>query len=440
LLEIITLVLRTKEDYELPKLKSTEIKIAVDAVTERLKYTFDFVFQERGFTYVLLTETSLMKEADLNYSQFELDGIPKIEVSGLLTNDEICSEGIHFDASSQLFEINGKKDIFASVFFVLTRMEEYSNPKKDAHGRFSSEQSLLFANDLLARPVCDVWSAELLEKVLHLEVPKAITSIQPTFDIDNTFAYKHKKGLRRILSVLRDRLKNDKKRLQERREIKNGGPDPYDTFDAIAAISKRFPGTQLFWLVESHQKYDRNLSLDVPEHRALIKRLSETIDINIHPSYASFGKKETIRSEIEALEAITEQRITKSRQHFLRFALPDSYRLLLAAGIQHDYSMGFAGHFGFRIGTARSIDWFDLERNERTELKIHPFVYMDGTLNEYMKLSPKASKETIQQLHTNVCKYGGTLRFIWHNETIGDYGKWNGWSEVLNYTLTLDDK
>lgn len=432
--------MQTKDDYEITRLKSKEIKIAVDAITERLKYTFDFVFKERNYSYVLITDTLLMREADLNYSNEELTGIPKIEVSGLLHTETIITDDVQFDAGTQLFKIKGKKDHFAAIFFVLSRMEEYTSQIKDKHGRFSNEQSLLFKHGLLERPICDVWSHEIIEKVLQREVPTPVIAFEPTFDIDNTYAYKYKTGLRRFLSIVRDRLKNDSKRIEERRKVNKGADDPYDTFNLILDIAKRFERTQVFWLVASKQKYDRNLDIEHPEHKSLIKRMSKTVSVHIHPSYASFGKTEEIKNEMRALERITGTAIVRSRQHFLRFNLPKTYRELIEAGIQHDYSMGFAGHCGFRVGTARSIDWFDLERNERTALKIHPFVYMDGTLNEYMELSPDASKEAILALHSNVLLYGGAFRFIWHNETIGDYGKWKGWNEVLNYTLELHGK
>jgi hypothetical protein len=65
---------------------------------------------------------------------------------------------------------------------------------------------------------------------------------------------------------------------------------------------------------------------------------------------------------------------------------------------------------------------------------------MDGTLNEYLKLTPKEAIKKIQLLFDEVKKYGGQFSFIWHNETIGNYGIWKDWSEVFDFSLDLNIK
>lgn len=142
---------------------------------------------------------------------------------------------------------------------------------------------------------------------------------------------------------------------------------------------------------------------------------------------------------MERLQLVLSTKVDQSRQHFLKLRFPDTYQNLLKNGIKADFSMGFADAVGFRNGTAHPFPWFDLSTNTKTDLQIFPFAYMDGTLHEYLNLSPEKSKEKIKQLYQEVQEVGGQFSFIWHNETIAEQGKWAGWSNVLEYTLALKD-
>lgn len=416
------------------------VNILVEKQTSRLDYTLDFVFTSRGIEYEIIELKDSVGDAiHLNYSSKSEDEIPFVECSSLLFDSALASELPQFDHASQCFLFDDKRDLFASIFFVLSRMEEYLIGDRDKHNRFSSDFSLQKKYGILDKAICDRWANEILD-LLGVQIKTAITLIEPTFDIDNAFAYKYKGGLRRKLSIGRDLIQKNKTRIEERKAVDNGGKDPYDTYGIIEKIAKKVPKVRVFWLTESSAKYDRNVPLEHPEIHALLKRLRQFAQIGIHPSYDSFGNHSQVKKEILRLEHVIDSKITASRQHFLRMSLPETYEVLLKSGISDDYTMCFADHFGFRCGTARSIPWFDLKKNEISPLIVHPFVYMDGTLNEYLNLSIEESKEVISNLYREVSSYGGVFRFIWHNETIGDYGKWKGWSEVLNFTIELSNE
>ncbi len=422
------------------KLEQKSINILVEKQTSRLLYTLDFVFALRNIDYNVI-EVGEEKGHDihLNYSLQSGFSVPSIECSSLLFSSGLPQHLPEFDSDKQSFVFDEKKDLFASIFFVLTRMEEYLIEERDQHNRFTAQSSLQTKYGILNHAICDRWATKILD-LLAISVGSAKAIVEPTFDIDNAFAYKYKTGTRRKLSLLRDVLQQNKARIQERKSVDFGGRDPYDTYEIIQQIAVEVPTIRIFWLTESKGKFDRNVSLNHPEIKALIKRLDQFSEIGIHPSYNSFGNSSKLKSEISRLEDVVGSHVTTSRQHFLRFSIPESFKMLLESGVTDDYSMCFADHYGFRCGTARSIPWFDLTKNEVTKLTIHPFVYMDGTLNEYLKLSIKESKKVILDLYREVSAYGGVFRFIWHNETIGDYGIWQGWSEVLNFTIDLSNE
>jgi hypothetical protein len=267
---------------------------------------------------------------------------------------------------------------------------------------------------------------------------KSEVNIRPTFDIDNAYAYQLKFGWRRWMSVARDILKGDKFRIVERKLVLRGSSkDPYDTYDYILSIAKRGFQVNMFWLLGDYAKYDKNISFKNLRHQRLIRKMNRTTTVGIHPSYKSNSYEFYLLNEKERLEVILNNMVEHSRQHFLKLKIPLTYPSISSMGIKHDYTMGYAEQYGFRAGTARPFKWFDLTKNKVSDLTIHPFAYMDGTLNEYMNLSPEEAKERITKLYHEVERFGGDFVFIWHNETIGDYGKWKGWKAVLEHTLAL---
>lgn len=428
------------------------IIILLDRENERINYAFDFIFGERAVAYELtydpdyfLSDTPGIR---FNYSSHKLDCSFELLPATIMHEKGVSkyrlSEGEYKGISCISFD--GQVDPIASVFYILTRYEEYHTEFRDEHGRFPFSKSIQKKTKWIEQAICDRWAKEIIElvdkdiyveSVLRSTLTNSVKLI-PTFDIDNAFAYLHKSGLRRFFSILRDFFNGDKKRLKERKMVEAGQiRDPYDTYQEITSIAQDFPATRIFLLFSKRGKKDRNLSPDSIAFQRLIQKMSLSTHTGVHPSYASFGNRDEISHQKESLEMLINKKVECSRQHFLRMSLPETYRSLLEAGITCDYTMGFAEHTGFRSGTARTHNWFDLTKNERTNLTIHPFVYMDGTLNEYMKLSPDEAIKHITQLYSEVREFGGDFVFIWHNETIGEYGKWKNWKAVLDFTLNL---
>jgi len=92
--------------------------------------------------------------------------------------------------------------------------------------------------------------------------------------------------------------------------------------------------------------------------------------------------------------------------------------------------MGYASHQGFRAGTSRPFRFFDIENDAPTNLTVHPFAIMDGTLRDYQDLDAEQSLEVAKNVIDEVKKVNGTFCYLTHNETLGGKKRWHGWPEM----------
>ena len=92
--------------------------------------------------------------------------------------------------------------------------------------------------------------------------------------------------------------------------------------------------------------------------------------------------------------------------------------------------MGYADTPGYRAGTATPFPFYDLSRDEETQLIVHPFILMDTTLQKYMALNPGEALEVIKKQIDEARSVGSTFSFIWHNQNLCDLYGWSGWRET----------
>ena len=424
--------------------------IFVEKVNERLSYTFDFIFKERDLSYVFTSSESEFEKSlgpKFNYSKKNIANTASITPSKMLFDDRVENYTLNRSLfnEEECLSINGVSDPVASIFYILTRYEEYDSSFKDKHGRHIGKKSVLYRFGWHEKAMCDRWSENILwflsaHTSFTFEKKKYRPQIIPTFDIDKAYAYKHKGIMRNVLGYFKDLYAKDTIRTKERSMVLSGSKkDPFDNYDKIFEIQNRGFDVKLFWMLGNYGKYDKNISHKNRRHRRLIRKMDTIASIGIHPSYRSNSNEFNIHNEIERLQSIIKKHVRSSRQHYLMLFLPKTYQQLIEQEIEDDYSMGYADIIGFRAGTARSFHWFDLTTNKKTSLVIHPFCYMDGSLNEYLELSTNEAEERIAQLYLEIQNYGGQFIFLWHNDTISDYGHWAGWSKVLEFSLRLNE-
>jgi hypothetical protein len=422
------------------------------SISPRLQYVADFLSQYYGQAFKLTSDEGSFASSPItckiNYSYHRIaEGEIWIHPHALLFETAIHpvrTECFAHQAFSQqqyacFFKTEGDWpfDLPAAIFYLLTRYEEYLPHKKDEYGRYAHQNALAFKEHFLHQPLVNIWLEDfrqlLLVKDSKFAVPHTSFSFLPTYDIDMAWSFQHKGLMRSAGASLNYFLRGRWKSLLHRiRVLRRKEKDPYDTYAWMNELHQKFGLKPLYFFLVARKlsQHDKNISIRNAAFQKLVKEAASLYPIGLHPSWRSGDEPLLLAEERAWLEKTSGQSIHSSRHHFIRFRLPDTYRQLIEAGIQHDYSMGYGSINGFRASIATPFFWYDLKKEEATNLLIHPFCFMDANAYYEQKLSAEQAADELQDYYEVVKKVNGQLITIWHNSFLGTENSFEGWRIV----------
>ncbi|MCP9237259.1 polysaccharide deacetylase family protein [Lewinella sp. JB7] len=418
-----------------------EITVTTEIRHPRLRYVLRVVGEDLGYRFRFANDRSVFGQRtpryEIRYGGYGSRALPHHPLLSGKDTGPAPPAQLNDRGLPVFFLTDAGPDLLACIFFCLSRYEEYAPFTPDRHGRFPAERSHALRNDYLHRPVVREWTAAIGHQ-LRAWFPDLPPSrrhpfvFRPTYDIDLLWAYRHR-GWRGHLSGLRDLLTGKPTRFLQRLRSSTDR-DPYFTLPALESLHRRHGLRAIyFWLLaDDRDTRDPNPYPIPPEQEKWMRSLATGADLGIHPGYRSVEQPALIGRELERLEGIVGRAITDSRQHFLRFRLPDTYCQLLKHGIRSDHSMGYADHSGWRAGTNLPYLWYDLERERETRLRIHPFAAMDVTLKNYERLAGADAGAAVLRLASLLGSYGGPFPLLWHNSSFAEEFGWKGWWDVYS--------
>src|SRR5438552_2460200 len=178
-------------------------------ITNRLQYAFQYIFEERlglEFSFTNNKEDFVYNVSDLKivYAKENIQNGILFYAHDLLFEKDIRKIGLNestYNNAPVLFSNTNKNaalnfDVFAAIFYLLSRYEEYLNEPLDKHGNYNCENSILFKLKVWDIPIVEQWT-ELLKEILLKHFPtlrfkEHKTKFGLSFDIDVAYAYKNR--------------------------------------------------------------------------------------------------------------------------------------------------------------------------------------------------------------------------------------------------------
>jgi len=363
-----------------------------------------------GFTVVSVFRDRDLYELPASGHPRILGGIPfwgRME-SGELWGPETLGRGAY---------LRMKADVFGNLFQLLARPEEW--------GRDPFPPDRSFLEGWLDRPIGDMYIRLLREAVGRAcEVagrPYIWMDFWPrgepsaaflSHDVDRVRKWTPKRvGYellrafpmpRRVMKVLRS--------LRDSR-------DPYWNFPELMAVEEDAGVRSTFFFGVG--RYDRrDPSYELYQVEGAVRELLEGgWEVGLHGSMGSYKDAGRLREERDKLGALAGE-VQGIRQHYLRLAVPETWRAQEEAGFLYDATLGYSRKEGFRAGTSLPFFPFDPEQGEAMDILAVPLGIMDTTLTTFRNYGRREAFEVVGHFIEEVGRFGGVFSLLVHQRAL----------------------
>ena len=428
-----------------------KLLIYTHKITPRLSYIFKHLCTrildvEVVFT-TIVEEFIAHQGLKMSYAKQPLGKELFVHSHNLLFEEGISDVNIniqHWNNTKCFFKAPEKSilpfDIFAASFYLISRYEEYLPYVADDFGRFPPEESIAYQYHFLKQPVIDIWAYEfkvvLEEKFPNFEFPKRQFQIKPIIDVPVAYQYFQKGLVRTLGGAFKDLLGFKFNEIYKRFLVIFGlRRDAYDTFKWLVNVhKKRNLNPVFFFLLGDYSIYDKSINHQNKKFINLVKSISDYFEVGLKGSYFALENVKVLKEEKLRYEGIFNTSLKNNRNSFSKLKLPIVYRNLINLEVNEDFTMGYVSEPGFRAGTCTPFQFYDLDYEMQTPLKINPFCVLDYI---YKDNDFHRSFNEIKEIISDVRKVNGTFSLVTHNYTFSKNAAWLGWRKF--YIQILDE-
>lgn len=367
---------------------------------------------------------------------------------------------IYHQTDKLYFSYKNKKvitnvDIIANIFFMLTRYEELVNNavmKGEIYERFPAAEALAFKYNFLDKPIVNEY-IELLKfyiEKMGVELDKNNLwddkefAVCITHDIDCIQKHKNFKHALKYSAILALKYKNYKSAINEMatyvKSKINYRLDNYWTFDYMINVEEKNNFKSSFYFMSGgNSNYDNKYKFEDKRVKDLIKTLEDKqFEVGHHSSFNSYNNYDLMKSEREKLDNSLSNHSYGVRQHFLRFNIPETWRIQQDLGYLYDTTLGYAASEGFRAGICHPFRPFDAVNGQVLNIWELPLIVMETSLldKNYKNYSADVGINKVINLIEIVKRYGGVFTMLWHNSSIGySTKKLEEWTHAYDYIM-----